>query len=316
MKYPPKLIPSTNIIKYPQHIKPEMHSCCKHKNVIYIVDGCNGQIILFNPSTKKFTKKLKIPIIGVYSCCVSLHDDIHIFHGRSNKNHIIYSIKTNQIKTTNDETTTRNMGYVSILKYQDKIIRFGGYDYDYGQSMNRFCLSSKIKPDYNHQIKWEIKPENKLIKGMYGCGHVLYKNFIVTFGGYTKDGYTDNIFVLNMESNTKWMEIQHIRCPIKSRYEAALTPNNEVHLWSTHNDQGVYKHYSIPIGSILRDIGNNDNDTNYEEAKVDEYDDFGEKLNILKAEKASLKTVNEQLCIDKKKSRKCAKRIGGKIKKS
>ena len=38
------------VVEYPQQIKPKWHSCCKFDNRIYIIDGDNGAIYLFNPS--------------------------------------------------------------------------------------------------------------------------------------------------------------------------------------------------------------------------------------------------------------------------
>eukprot|EP01083_Nonionella_stella_P181423 649899_1 len=53
-----------SVVKYPNTIKPECHSCCKYKNEIYIVDGENGQIISFNTQNKQFQIKIKTEKIG------------------------------------------------------------------------------------------------------------------------------------------------------------------------------------------------------------------------------------------------------------
>eukprot|EP01083_Nonionella_stella_P204541 745580_1 len=40
------------IIKYPKNIQPTGHTVCEYRNIIYIIDGENGNIISFDVSTK------------------------------------------------------------------------------------------------------------------------------------------------------------------------------------------------------------------------------------------------------------------------
>ena len=84
-------------IQYPSHVRPCRHYCCQHNDKIYIIDGEHGQIILLDPSSKKYTKKLDIPRIGRYPCAVVMHDQIHIFNGGSNHQHLIYDIASNSM---------------------------------------------------------------------------------------------------------------------------------------------------------------------------------------------------------------------------
>eukprot|EP01083_Nonionella_stella_P058530 153251_1 len=111
-----------SVIKYPNNIKPEYHSCCKYKNEIYIVDGQNGQIIAFNTQNNRFQIKTKMDMIGRGAQCIAMYDDVHIFGGENNSKHLVYRIKENKIKILNDPTTTAHIGFGSIVKYKDQII--------------------------------------------------------------------------------------------------------------------------------------------------------------------------------------------------
>eukprot|EP01084_Bolivina_argentea_P065097 118677_1 len=125
------------IVKYPHNIKPDRHSICQYQNNIYIVDGANSQIILFNPFTKQFIVKNKLPELGGGTCCVQFNNHIHIFNGSTNMKHIIYSIKDNTIKSLNDSITTQNIIGVCTLYYNQTIIRFGGWNHDTDKPMDR-----------------------------------------------------------------------------------------------------------------------------------------------------------------------------------
>ena len=54
-----------NVIKYPQNIEwISNHSCCTDQHSIYIVDGNNGNLIIFNTKIKQFVHTIEIPKIG------------------------------------------------------------------------------------------------------------------------------------------------------------------------------------------------------------------------------------------------------------
>eukprot|EP01084_Bolivina_argentea_P065102 118693_1 len=113
------------IIQYPEDIQPTGHTICAYRNIIYIIDGINGNIISFNISTKQFKTQLEISKIGHSLCCVVITDKIHILNGKNNQKHLIYSITKNQIETFNDTITHSNITSVSIIYYNKRIIRFG-----------------------------------------------------------------------------------------------------------------------------------------------------------------------------------------------
>ncbi len=131
IEYSTKTNKIVQIVKHPKTIKPLNHALCQHENNIYIVDGENSQIILFNPFTKQFIiKNNKLPKIGYGTCCIETNNYIHRFNGQTNTKHIIYSIKNNTIKILNDSNTTQNIAFVNILNYNERIIRFRGWNYN------------------------------------------------------------------------------------------------------------------------------------------------------------------------------------------
>eukprot|EP01083_Nonionella_stella_P273761 928930_1 len=87
-----------SVVKYPNNIKPDRHSCCQYKHEIYIVDGMNGQIISFNTQNKQFQIKINTERIGSGAQCIAMYDDVHIFGGHRNSKHLVYRIKENKIK--------------------------------------------------------------------------------------------------------------------------------------------------------------------------------------------------------------------------
>ena len=62
----------------------------------------------------------------------------------------------------------------------------------------------------------------KLPLPMYGCGHILHNNLIIILGGETDDDYSATIYVLDLKKDDGWIEIQKIKCPIPSTYDAVI----------------------------------------------------------------------------------------------
>ena len=171
-----------NNIEYPENsdIKPCRQICCKHKDKIYIIDGENGKIILFDPSLKTFTKRTSIPKIGRYPSAVVVFDEIHIFHGRDNeKEHLVYDINNNKVKSY--EYKSPRMHFVSALLYQNKIVLFGGFDTDKAEVPNQVKISNEIHKNHNGKITWTIKDEfkflNQFILRLICCINITYSFF-------------------------------------------------------------------------------------------------------------------------------------------
>ena len=266
IQYDMKTNKIVDIIQYPDKFQPCRHCCREYKQKIYLIDGEHGEIILFDPTTKEFTKLLDIVKIGKYPSAVLIADEIHIVQGQLNASHLVYNITSNTIKILNNDKTEKEFNFVCALNYQDKIIQFGGWDCNTHAPADVFMISSEIKEDMN-EIEWFIKPEYKLKKILIKCGYVLCKHFIITFGGSSGgfeavDKHTDAIYVLDLNSDVGWLELKHIKCPFPGRYLAVLAPDNMVHLLTEINGNPWWKtkrgHYSIPISTILGSKWNND----------------------------------------------------------
>ena len=244
-------------IPYPNDIKPIRHCCCKYKEKIYIIDGENDEIIEFDPFTQKYTKKLKIPKIGKYASAVTVFDNIHILHGLRNNKHLVYNVTKNEIKAIAD---TDVLWIVCALNYSNRIIKFAGLSSN-SVKLDKFVMSSVIEQNDNdndnNDITWSERPEFKLKRGVYQFGYVLYKHYLIFFGGDIGCGdFVDTIYLLDLNKNIGWIELQHIKCPMKSKYVAILTMDKHVHLFSGSNKWPDWPnsergHYSIPISTIL-----------------------------------------------------------------
>eukprot|EP01083_Nonionella_stella_P135987 413631_1 len=265
VEYNPLTDTIRNVIKYPLEIAPAYHSCCKHKNVIYIVDGRNGQIILFDPVGACFVMKLQIRKIGRRARCIVIADQIHIFNGYNNCKHFVYFITHNKIQILTDPTTNSSVTDICVLKYENKIIRFGGYDMDSSSFTSTLFISSAISGDIS-AIEW--CGGWQLLRGVVGCGYITYKQYMIIFGGRSSyNEYMDAICVLNVESDTGWQQLKHIKCPVASQYVAVLSRDNNVHLLTAYNKHKMTTHYRIAMSDILRE-----NDYAYEDEKYDEKD--------------------------------------------
>ena len=246
-----------NIFPYSENITPCRHFCCQYNKKIYIIDGEHGEIIVFDTVSKTYTKKLKIREIGKYPSAVVVFDKIHIFHGDQNDQHLIYDIKDNTIVEIKDKSALELMYGVSILKYQNKIIKFGGFCYYF---TDEFLISNEIKPDSNDILEWD---KYKLPKNLEMCGYILYKHYIVIFGGEgTGNKFTDTIYLLDLKKDFDWKEVKHIKCPMKSKYVATVTADNMVHLFTEINKVTVNwresaRGYYLPISTIFDRISKN-----------------------------------------------------------
>eukprot|EP01083_Nonionella_stella_P155206 501089_1 len=86
-------------------------------------------------------------------------------------------------------------------------------------------------------------------QGVYYCGYLMYKHYIIMFGGETTDWKKmDTICVLNVKSvDDGWIELKHIKCPMPSGYVAVVDAKENIHILSRSKD---CKHYSISISSV------------------------------------------------------------------
>ena len=281
------------IIQYPHSIKPVSHSCCAKGNNIYIIDGKNGEIISFNITNTTFTKQRNIFKMGGATSCILINNDIHIIGGEKSSKHCIYSIANNKIKSVNDASSRTKIMSVCVLKYKELCIKFGGFGVNASKIADTFYVSSVGSVE---NFKWRLQSKYKLRNGICNCGYILYRQYIITFGGQLGAGeFTDKIYVLDLKSNVGWFELGHIECPLKGNYKAILDGDGRVHLFCNANEwpnweDSVIKHYAIPIKTVLGPIVADDGkDDEKEEEKCSE-------CQLVKAQNRSLeKLVNELL---------------------
>ena len=248
-----------NIIQYPPNMTPRRHCCVEYKKKIYLIDGEHGEIILFDPTTKEFNKLLDIPNIGRYPCSVVIFDKIHICHGAKNTKHYVYDIQKNEIKSYDDQGTNDKMETMAIINYKNKIIKWSGFSYVKNVVINTLWISSEIKDeeDEDFDIKWEIKPEFEMKTTLNKCGYILYRNYLITFGGDADCAeFIDTVYILDLEDDVGWIELKHIKCPIKGRYLAIMDDNKVIHLFNEVTKwpdwrKGERGHYSIPVATIF-----------------------------------------------------------------
>ena len=250
-----------NIIKYPINIRAINHFCIAFKDKIYIINGWAEEIISFNTKTHQFIEKLSIPKIGSDASCVLIDDCIHIFNGSGNDKHLVFSITNNTIINLNDPTTTRIAYSVCILSYKGKIIKFGGRNVATKEACDAFYMSSVINAEQFDNIEWVLRPEFAVNHRFSSFGHIIYGDYIVTFGGddFEHKGCTHDIYALDLRKDAGWIKLEHIRCPIKSQYRAVLDGNDEVHLFTRFNkwpdwDASEIKHYCISMKDVIRDV--------------------------------------------------------------
>eukprot|EP01084_Bolivina_argentea_P162434 282692_1 len=246
-----------NVIKYGAQEQLTCHSCCGYGNNIYIVGYNNSlktwQFIEFNTSKHTFTAK-PIPRIGSEPSIIAINQDIYIFNGfRKDGKYSICSTSMNKpLKTKLDTSYQCNLYKQAILKYKNRLIRFGGSRQTTRHTSDTFYMSSIIQAT-NENITWMVKPKYKLPFGNSGCGYVMYKQLIIIFGGHLGyvDGshrYTADIYLLNLNDvrETGWIKIQNLECPHKEPYHAILM-GTDVHLFGRHHSG----HFVINISKIL-----------------------------------------------------------------
>ena len=281
VKYCPKTDKVKGVYRYPAFIRATHHSVCLYKDLIYIIDGHNScEIIEFNPSTKIFTKKMKIDKIGLYPAAITVGECIHIYGDglRYKSTAFLYSPLDNTIKRMKDEFAEKLGRSVGIVKYGEQLLRFGGYNCIKREQVDHFIIGENNNIDivhgYIHQntntmipseiinvvyrlycngydYNWTMMDDLKLQRKMDSFGLIMYKDFIITFGGECSDGvfpYHDDIFILDLRNRNKGWTKSDVECPAMREPRAVLTKDNTVHLF------GCSYHYSMPLASLLPNL--------------------------------------------------------------
>ena len=176
-----------------------------------------------------------MPKVGMYPSSAVLHDKIHIFHGERNTKHFVYDPTANSLKTYVIITDRDDADGVQSVVYDNKIMKFSGYANAY-KTRTAAMLFCEID-DENETIKWTNKYEWTLPTKNDTCGYILYEHYLVIFGGQaTAFEYLDTIYFLDLTKHDEgWKELEHIKCPLPSKYLPVLAPNNHVHLFTETN---------------------------------------------------------------------------------
>jgi len=257
-----------SVVRYPEWLEPRYHACVRYAGDIFLVDGINGQIVAFNVSSRRFVKKLAIPKLGAHPSCVVVQrlGQIHILHGEANRRHYVYSIEANSLQTVEDEKVSmavdmdaasaanaspkRCLESVCVVAHQNRLIRFGGMC-GARRNSDKVWLSSPVT-----QTAMEWTQQRSMRRALSHCGYVLYGDKLVTFGGCVdKVTCTDKIFVLDLARGGGWTECAHIKCPVASCFEAVLSEDGQLHLFTKMNRVDAIKHFAAPMAQIVGSDG-------------------------------------------------------------
>ena len=279
-----------NVIKYPPSIKPSFHCCILYKGLIYIIPGSNKlkNITSFDPITHKFNELVSVydkheryyTYDAVIPSCVIINDRIYIFyqehHYQDTSICWMYSPHNNTLRRIGDSIPNMKQ-YVSLINYKQRILRFGG------KNQNNFFMSNVFEEEKVDDIEWKRIAQYKL-NGIYKSGYINYKDVVIIFGG----AESQNIYVINLNCENgvdDGCKKINMVTPDSGGYLAVLVPMRQlneiivygycnsiinklsmdimgvIHAFYTKYDINVhlfsrglpFKHYSMSLGSILRD---------------------------------------------------------------
>ena len=269
------------VVKYPKALRCVGHSLCVHNEIIYIIDGYNGEIWSFDPTAKPnlmFVKKSDIPKLGWHTNCFVREDRIYIMNGVDNEENLtfIYDISSNQFTKANVFDGDLKIGQ-SVEVKGDQCVRIGGCDVNFTK-WSKLCSVGKIN---QFGIDWS-KNMHLLPVGLAGCGLLWYKEFVLVFGGWMgDDSFSDAIYFYDVNKKARWKQIETLKCPLQSQYIAHLFDEN-VHLIA-QSSRTKDKHFMIPMKAIMNQIK-----AENEEYDEKECDGLNERIKSLQFEKASL----------------------------
>jgi len=229
--------------------------CGTQHDGIMLVDGKKGTIIRFDPKTKKYGKSMSTKKLGAFTSSIMIKGNVHIIHGNTNSgnNYFIHSLSTGQVHEFKDKLASNGMQLVSVCRRSDdgEFYKFGGFDCGKRKYVSSFYIGSLPGNDPQQPIIWRKTDQYRLIQPMAQCGVIQYGQYILTFGGKNNQREELNeIYCLNLRQNRGWSRLD-IRCPMKSRYIAALDHLKRVHLFTF--DKRNRRHFSIALNQLLPD---------------------------------------------------------------
>eukprot|EP01084_Bolivina_argentea_P159275 277414_1 len=269
------------------------HCCAHLNGFIYFVSHSGSDIFTYDIINDKWkqiddiNRKSWFTSIGYHATAIIVHNNIHLIGGE-NYNHIIYNIKQNSIQKTFRFNVMTAEPCIVHHATTNKMYMFGGRgsnnsQYTYELFNTFYCSSfiideyfiesvqktlteicafsddaSKIIIDYTFSIddnlvEWIENKNAALITPLWQCGYVLYKNYIITFGGNLNFGkrVTDRITVIDIYNIDIGWKISNMKCPKEQVYHAVVsTDQSSVHLFTRDGT----KHFVISIASLMQDI--------------------------------------------------------------
>ena len=152
-------------------------------------------------------------------------------------------------------------GAAAIL-FENRIIAIGGTK-NGNKTLTALPMSSVIKEiEVNYCPNFEIKPNWNLPEPLEYFGYIIFKHYVLIFGGATTNAkFVDTIYLLDLlPENQGWRKLMHIKCPIASQYRAVLINDEnkepKVHLFTDVNKwpnwtQSQKGNYYLPISKIM-----------------------------------------------------------------
>jgi len=236
-KYPAKLWPF-QVTTVMDHNKQRLYLYCNYNN--------SKQNVLMEFSTETgslqtYSENLKD--VGAFPVIVGLSGNLHLIGGRLNSLHLTW----NDAHKRFDERPFRSKmihGHGVIpLESKKQILVLGGNDsHLWGGYLGSIWLCDTVPT-----IKWRHLDKVAMPNKMSLFGYIKSKdeNQVIIFGGKTKTGLRDEIWILNLNT-WKWTK-SNVKCPKKGKFHAVKTRNGFVHLFEIDT-----KHYwKIKLEFIL-----------------------------------------------------------------
>lgn len=195
-EYPLKLEPN-QVTTCVNHNKQKIHLYCNYSN------SKQNVFMEFDMKSKKLiTYKDGLKDTGAYPVICCLHGNIHLIGGRLNSLHLIWD-DTNKRFTERYFRSKMIHGHSVIpLESTKQLLVLGGNDsHLFGGYLDGMWIC-----DTKPKIKWK-ELQKKMPHKMYHFGAIKTKDEsqIVIFGGKTKSGTRDEIWILNL-ANYEWTQ--------------------------------------------------------------------------------------------------------------
>ena len=196
---------------------------CK-TNTIYLFNASYSIMTKFQimNNNKSIMELHQMPTdITADSQAIIIKDECHIIGGFNNNKHIKYNTKTQKYQILHNFEKLFNFRHLlnhKLIKIQNKLLIFGGYDGDkYLDTVYQYDI---IRNKWN---KLNCKMPKRLSD--FGCTPILNGQYVLLFGGIGEcNRYQDNIYFYSVRDQR--FKTSNIKCPEIGEYQA-ITVNNE-----------------------------------------------------------------------------------------